>query len=247
MIINLNLFFETILVLFAIFISNGIIYSLIFFNLNDKNYSENISLIRNNSAKDGLVLKSLIASNPINLTSSESSTSDTLSLTSSNSSTSDTGSGSLLESSISENLSLTSIDSNGSNDINNIGNLMDEPIIENLMDEQLIGNLMEVPILGNLLDEEFTSLDSLTILNTETFEQWRSFAMSLQEFPHNTPLGILQTIKFQELKILYSQDLIEYSVTHTELRLIIEHFPAISLFAPDINHLILTIMSFYHF
>jgi hypothetical protein len=231
---NLNLIFETILVLFAIFTSNGIIYSLTFFNLNDKNYSENKSLIRNNSSKDGLALTSLIASNPINIISSESSTSntlsltssdsnisDTLSLTSSNSSTSDTGSGSLFESSTSDNLSLTSLDSNGSNEINNIENLVDETL--------------------------YTSEDSITVLNSQSFEQWWDLAMTLQEFPLNTPIGILHTLKFEELKILYSQDLIELGVTHTELRLIIEHFPAISLFAPDINHLILTIMSMYHF
>jgi hypothetical protein len=162
MIINLNLFFEIILVLFAIFTSNGIIYSLIFFTLNDKNSSKNISLIINNSAKDGLALTSLIASNPINLTSSESSTSDTLSVTSSDSSTSDTGSGSLLDASISDNLSVTSLDTNGSNEINNIENLLEEPIIENLLEEPIIENLLEGP---------FTSLDSVTILNAETFQQ----------------------------------------------------------------------------
>jgi hypothetical protein len=71
--------------------------------------------------------------------------------------------------------------------------------------------------------------------------------MSFQELPFNSPLGILHTFKFEELKILYSEDLIRYGVSQTELRLIIEHFPAASLFADDFNHLILTMMSYYHF
>jgi hypothetical protein len=70
--------------------------------------------------------------------------------------------------------------------------------------------------------------------------------MDLHEFPNNTPAGILQQIKFEELNILYSQDIINYAITQTELRLIIEHLPATSLFNPEVNNLILTIMSYYH-
>jgi hypothetical protein len=70
--------------------------------------------------------------------------------------------------------------------------------------------------------------------------------MELREHPINTPAGILQQIKFEELNILYSQDIIHFAITQTELRLIIEHLPAMSLFKPEINHLILTIMSYYH-
>jgi len=213
---NLNLLIETILVLFAILTSNGIIYSFTFFN--GKNSSENISVIRNNSAKDGLALTSLIASNPINLTSSDSSTSNTLSLTSSDSSASYAES--LLESSISDNLSVTSLGSNGSDIIDNI--------------EDLLGTT-------------YRTLDSVTILDRATFLEWNDRAMSFQDLPFNTPLNILHSFKFEELKILYSQDLIQYSVSQTELRLIIEHFPATSLFAHDFNHLILTMMSYYHF
>ncbi|KAH9158250.1 hypothetical protein EDB89DRAFT_2061905 [Lactarius sanguifluus] len=101
---NINLLFETILILFAILASNGIIYSLTFFNLNKQNSSENISVIRNSSEKDGLALTSLIASNPISVTSSESSASPTLSVTSS-------------ESSASPTLSVTSSETNVSQDI----------------------------------------------------------------------------------------------------------------------------------
>jgi hypothetical protein len=137
---NLNFLIETILVLFAILISNGIIYSLTIFTL--KNSSENISVIRNNSAKDGLALTLLIASNPINFTSSESSTSNTLSVTSSDSSASYAES--LLESSISDNLSVTSLGSNGSDIIDNI--------------EDLLGTT-------------YGTLDSITILDRATFLQ----------------------------------------------------------------------------
>jgi hypothetical protein len=70
--------------------------------------------------------------------------------------------------------------------------------------------------------------------------------MDLHELPINTPAGILQQVKFEELNILYSQDIINFSITQTELRLIIEHLPAWTLFDPEINHLILTIMSYYH-
>jgi hypothetical protein len=142
MVINLNLLIEIILVLFAILISNGIIYSLTFFNLKVKNSFGNISEMRNNSAKDELAYTLLIASNPINLTSSNSSTSNTLSLTSSNSSTSNTGSGSLFESITSD--SLTSLESNESDVIDNI---------------------------ENLLGTTYTTLDSITILDRATFLQ----------------------------------------------------------------------------
>src|SRR5579863_1862469 len=101
---NTNLIFETILILFAILASNGIIYSLTFFNFNNQNSSENISVIRNSSEKNGLVLTSLIASNPISITSSESNTSQSLSVTS-------------LETSTSQTLSVTSSETNVSQDI----------------------------------------------------------------------------------------------------------------------------------
>lgn len=70
--------------------------------------------------------------------------------------------------------------------------------------------------------------------------------MDLHDLPINTPAQILQQVKFEELNILYSQDIIHFAITQTELRLIIELIPAISLFKPEINHLILTIMAYYH-
>ena len=209
---SINLFFETILILFAILASNGIIYSLTFLHLNKQNSSENISVITNSSEKDGLALTWLIASNPIRLTSSESSTSQTLSVTSSETSTSQT-------------LSVTSSETNVSQDIYDS---------ENLFYSDISGGT-------------YTSLDSLTILDSQSFQQWREIAMDLHELSISTPAGILRQIKFEELNILYSQDIIHFAITQTELRLIIEHLPAMSLFNPEVNHLILTIMSYYHF
>lgn len=221
---NINLFFEIILILFAILASNGIIYSLTFLNFNKKNSnsSENISVITNSSEKDGLTLTTLIASNHIRLTSSESSASQTLSETSS--------------------------ETNGSQDILDNENLIDSEIIYGIHTENSYlssTNEENLPSNVGVLDN-YTSLDSLTILDTQTFEQWREIAMELQEHPINTPASVLQQIKFEELSILYSQDIIHYGITQTELRLIIEHLPATSLFNPDINHLILTMMSYYH-
>jgi hypothetical protein len=114
---NINLIFETILILFAILVSNGIIYSLTIFNLNKKNSSENISVITNSSEKDGLALTTLIASNPIRLTTSESSASQSLSVTSSESSASQTLSVTSSETNVSQTLSATSSETNVSQDI----------------------------------------------------------------------------------------------------------------------------------
>jgi hypothetical protein len=48
---NINLLIEIILILFAILSTNGIIYNLSKFNFNKKNFTENISVIRNKSEK----------------------------------------------------------------------------------------------------------------------------------------------------------------------------------------------------
>nr|YP_009487224.1 hypothetical protein [Russula abietina]AWB36126.1 hypothetical protein [Russula abietina] len=92
----------------------------------------------------------------------------------------------------------------------------------------------------------YTSLDSRTILNSETVELWRESVRILHDFPINTPAGILQEFKLDEINILYSQDIIHFGISQTELRLIIELIPSWSLFDPTINHFILTIMSYYH-
>nr|YP_009487243.1 hypothetical protein [Russula foetens]AWB36145.1 hypothetical protein [Russula foetens] len=243
---NINLFFETILILFAILASNGIIYS---FTIYKPNSSENISVITNSSEKDGLAFTSLIASNPIILTSSESSASQTLSVTSSESSASQTLSVTSSDTNVSQTLSVTSSETNVSPDIFDSEDWKDSEINEGMINtENSNFSSTTEEILSSNIDvfDNYTSLDSLTILNSQSFEQWREIAMDLHEMPMNSPAGILQQIKFEELNILYSQDIIEYAITQTELRLIIEHLPAVSLFDPNINHLILTMMSYYH-
>jgi hypothetical protein len=260
---NINLLFETILILFAILASNGILYSLSFFKLNknEKNSSENISVITNNSEKNGLTLTSIIASNPIRLTSSDSNVSETLSVTSSNSSASETLSVTSSDSSASQTLSVTSSDTYVSEtlSVTSSDTYVSQDIFDNEIDLEIGEGMMthtqnsylsgiHEGILPSNVDvfDNTTSIDSITILNSQSFEQWREIAMDLYELPVNTPAGILQQVKFEELNILYSQDIIHFGITQTELRLIIEHFPAMSLFNPEINQLILTIMSYYH-
>jgi hypothetical protein len=246
---NTNLFFETILILFAILASNGFIYSFTFFKLNNTNSSDNISVIRNSSAKAGLVLTTLIASNPIRLTSLDSSTPQTLNGTSLESSASQPFSVTSSESSINSIFSVTSLETNLSQDIFDSANWTESEISEVMMTQNShLSGRYEVIIPDNVNPEldYFTSLDSLTLLDSQTVAHWREIAMDLHELPINTPAGILQQVKFEELNILYSQDIINYGITQSELRLIIEHFPAMSLFSPDMNHLILTVMSYYH-
>ena len=206
---NINFLFETILILFAILVSNGIIYSLTYFNFNKTNSSENISIITKSSEKDGLALTSLIASNPISLTSS---------------------------------------DSNTSWDIFDNENLIDSEISLGTQTENSNSLITYGEIWPSNIEDydNFIPLDSLTILNSQSFEQWREIAVDLHELPINTPAGIIQQVKFEELNILYSQDILHYAITQTELRLIIEHLPATSLFNPEVNHFILTIMAYYH-
>ena len=238
---NINFLLETILLLFVILTSNGLIYSLTFFNLNEKNSSSNISLIRNNSEKDVLGLTSLISSSPLSLTSSESSSSDSLSVSSS-------------DTMVSDSLSVISSDTNVSDDI------MDDILeAEALRHYETVGQYMpraENSLLSGINDgtvnsnshlfDNTTSLDSITILNGPSVEQWMEIARDLHSLPINTPAGILQQVKFEELNILYSQDIILYAITQAELRLIIELIPAWDLFKPGVNHLILMIMSYYH-
>jgi hypothetical protein len=96
-----------------------------------------------------------------------------------------------------------------------------------------------------LIKVEFTSMDSVTMLNSQSYNEWRELVLDLHQHPINTPAGILRQIKFEELNILYREDLIEFAITQAELRLLIEMLPAMRLFEPDINHLILTMMSYY--
>lgn len=231
--IILNLNFETILLLLAILASNGFIYSLTIINLNKSNSSKKISVLTNNSEKDVLGLTSLISSNPLRIISSESSSSNPLSVTSS-------------ESSSSQTLSVTSSDTLVSDEIFDSENFLEEEIMNEAPNTILIDTHEALICNSSDIFDHTTSLDSITILNSQSLQQWREIVHDLHDLPFNTPIGILQQIKFEELNILYSQDIIEFAITQTELRLIIELIPALSLFRPDINHFILTIMSYYH-
>src|SRR6266403_2039926 len=201
---NINLIFEIILILFAILASNGIIYSFTYFNLNKQNSSENISVITNSSEKNGLAFTSLIASNPLTLTLSESSSSQALRVTSSQ--------------------------SNVSQDVfNNITSSTPFDILPSNVD--VFDNTTPFDIFPCSVDvfdnaTSFTSLDSRTILDTQSLETLREITTSFYEFPTNTPPGILLDFKVDEINILYSQDIIHFGITQTELRLIIEHIPS---------------------
>jgi hypothetical protein len=234
---KITIFFEIMLILFAILASNGFIYSLTYFNLNNQNSSENKTVITNSLEKDVLVPTLLIASNPIRLTSSDSSASDTLSITSSDTLVSDT-------SSVASSDTLVSQDTFEDNDLIDLE--VDYDIVTHT-ENSILADTSEESFSSNVdVFENTTSLDSITILNGQTLEQWRDIAMDLHELPVNTAANILQQVKFEELNILYSQDIILYAITQTELRLIIELIPAMDLFKPGINHFILTIMSYYH-
>ena len=248
---NTSLFFETILILFAILASNGFIYSLTFFHINNTNSFENISIITNNSAKDRLALTSLIASNPIRLISSDSRESQTLSITSSESSASQTLSVSSSETNVSQTLSVSSSETNVSQDIFDNENWIDSEISEGIHTENSHLTSTNEEILlsnGDVLEDTFSysALDSTTILNSQSYEEWLEISTALHEFPLGTPINTLQIFKFEELKILYSQDMIDLSINLTELRILIDHLSATSLLDPGVNHLILIMMSYWH-
>src|SRR5712672_822947 len=150
---NMNFLLETILFLFTILISNGLIYSLTFFKLNEKNSSSNISLIRNNSEKDVLGLTSLISSSPLSLTSSESSSSDSSSVSSSDTMVSDTLMDDILEAEALRHLET-------------VGQYM--PRAEN----SLLSGINDGTVNSNShVFDNTTSLDSITILNGPSLEQ----------------------------------------------------------------------------
>lgn len=237
--------FEIILISFVILASNGFIYSLPFLN----KYSNKIVVIANNLERNTWIFTSLIASNPINIISSESSTSDVSNITSSDSSLSDNLSITDSETVISDSLSVTSSETLVSEDIfDSDENLLN---FEDRIMTHTENSILSSPYDGPLPDhidvfENTRSLDSVTILNGQTLEAWRDAALTFHDFPVNSPANILQLFKWEELRILYSQDMIEYGITQTELRLIIELIPAMDLFKPGINHLILTMMSYFH-
>jgi uncharacterized protein (UPF0333 family) len=222
---SINLVLEIILLLLAILVSNGFLYYLSISN--KQNSSKNISIKTNSSKKDVLVITSLVASSPIGITSSESSGSETLSVTSSET-----------------NGSQDTLASTDEIDLNwelNEGIHADNSYLLTRSNNDVLWPFNEDDVIDNI-----TSKDSITILDTQTFEQWREIAMDLHDMPVNTPAWILQQIKLEELNILYSQDIILHHITQAELRIIIEHLPAVSLFNAEVNHIILTMMSYWH-
>jgi len=257
-------------ILFAILVKILIVFSLRFYywvKLNS--FSKNISILKKSSKKDGLALTSLIASNPLRLTSSESSSSDTLNNSFLESSSSDTLIDSLLESSSSDTLNNSLLESSSSETLNN--SFLDSSVSDTLSDassdtlsvisletstsETLSvtsseGNVL-LDIYSNAIWRGFevregisiTSRESRTILDRDAFLAWRDIVNDLHEYPENTPIGILQQVKVEELSILYRQDLIDFNISAQQLRHIIEHFPAYDLFDPQINPMILFMMS----
>jgi hypothetical protein len=239
---GLNFKLQIFLGLLAILVYNGIIYSLIILKIikHNSNCLKKFSIITNRSEKEVLPLILLIASNPLKLTSSESSTSQTLSVISS-------------ESSASQTLSVTSSDTNVSQEIFDIldsTDLIDSGITEAVTSptsNSILSNINERIILSHYeVFEHNSAYDSITILNNQELLELKEIALAFHDFSVGTPANILQIFKFEELKILYSQDMIHFGISHTELRLIIDMIPSYQLFSPDINHFILTIMSYYH-
>jgi hypothetical protein len=157
---NINFLMEIILILFVILASNGFIYSLTIFNLNKSNSSQNISVITNNSnsEKDVLGLTLLISSNPLRITSSESSSSNPLSVTSS-------------ESNSSETLSVTSSDTLVSEDIFDSENFIDEEIMNEAPNTILIDTHEGLICDNSDIFDHTTSLDSITILNSQSLQE----------------------------------------------------------------------------
>jgi hypothetical protein len=150
---NINLIFEIILILFAILASNGIIYSLGYFN--KQNSSKNISVITNSSEKDGLALTSLIASNPIRLTSEETNGSQTVTLSETNGSQ-----------------TVTSSEINGSQDILDNENIYPQWVGGTHTENSYLSSTNEENLLSNVdVFDNTTSLESLTILDSQSVEQ----------------------------------------------------------------------------
>ena len=242
-----NFSLDTIILIFAILAGNWFICSFIFVNL--KKY---FSVLINNLKKKLFVLTFLIASNPLRLTSSESNVSQNFSTSSSDSSISQTLVSSS-DSSISQSTSATSLTSSNTSlfegilNNNNLLNLSLEQV-EAIMTPTTTSILSNAGTsnMETLILVQFTSEESRTILNSQSYYEWRELVLDLHQHPINTPAGILQQIKLEELNILYSEDILHFALTQTDLRLLIELLPAMSLFEPDINHLILTMMSYYH-
>jgi len=151
----INISLEIILILFPILATNGFIYSLTFFNLNKPNSSENISVITKNTEKDILAPTLLIASNPLRLTSSESSAS---SETNVSQVIFDNEDGDIDEGTMTQTQNSNLSDTN-------------EEIMSQTQNYN-ISSTNEGTISSNLdISDQYTSLDSITILNSQSVEE----------------------------------------------------------------------------
>nr|YP_009504231.1 hypothetical protein [Lactifluus hygrophoroides]AWX52956.1 hypothetical protein [Lactifluus hygrophoroides] len=226
---NINLLIETILLLLAILTSNGFIYSLTIIDWNKTNSSENQFVITNSSEKDVLTPTLLIASKPIEITSSETGVSKNIS-DSENLIDLETTEGDITQ-------NLNFLDINGENSI--VSHINGRTSIVSETNWRITPH--DIGIIYNL-----STADSDTILTTESLAEWNDLITDLYSLPFGTPTYIYQETKFEELNVLYSQDIINYSVTQSELWDLIEPNTVAQILDPGFNHLILTMMSYLH-
>lgn len=209
-----NLIFEMITLLYATLASSGIIYLITIHHLNKKN----LSFVTKRSEKNIMYLTFLIGfcsraflnvkseTNFINFERNEGN--------------------------IPHNRDLIEINTTEQNRI------ILEPfeINTNLLVENELNMDQNPDIIPSDINEVFTSLDSMTVLDRVTHDRLVDIVMELHNLPMNTPEEIIRQLKLEELNILYSQDIIQYGVTQTDLRLLIESIPVMDLFQSDINH-----------
>lgn len=220
-----NLFNYTLVLLFAILASNGIIYLLTNYHLHKKK----LSVWTNSSKKDKITITFLIGCYSRALINGR------IKITEQNFSNFERNEGN-----IPHNRDLIEINTNEQNRI------IQDPVNTNtdFIDEieaNMVQNQETIPPLESV---GLSSLDSITILDLEAQNRWLEIVMHLNSLPPNTPPAIIREVKLDEINILYSQDIISFGVSQTDLRLLIESIPIADLLQPNINHLILTMMSY---
>jgi hypothetical protein len=218
----LNLFFEILIFLFAIFANSGIIYLFTIYHF----YTKNLSIFTNSSEKGirpitiliGFYSKALLnvkkESNFINFERNE---------------------GIMVHNP--DLIELNTVEQN---------RIFIDPVAvnNNILEETEVDIVQNQNTIPSELTEGITSLDSMTILDIETHDLWLDKVMELHDLPLNTAESVFRQVKLEELNILYSQDIIHYGVSQEDLRLLIESIPVTDLLQSDINHFILTMMSY---
>jgi hypothetical protein len=178
-----NLFIETIIFLFAILASSGIIYLFTIYHFKTKNFYENFSVLTKNSEKDIIPITLIIRSKTIKLTSLKSSASKTLSMTSYESKVyktfSEISSKTIVSqdkfnsklfinvNSIQTNLNFENFERIEGTSVPNLD------VIEINTNElnTIIGEPIEENMIVDDINETFTSLDSITVLDRETHDR----------------------------------------------------------------------------